>query len=69
MHERKQDLNLLLINVVPRLVDISDAVVDPEVDTNVLFGVPEKRQTRFQKRTLRVFDSTEIKSLTTMLPK
>ncbi len=69
MHERKQDLNLLLINVVPRLVDVSDAVVAPEVDTNVLSGVPDQRQTRFQKRTLRCFDLTEIKSLTTTLPK
>ena len=42
MHERKQDLNLLLIIVEPRLVEVSDAVVVPEVDTNVLSGVPEE---------------------------
>ncbi len=49
MHERKQDHNLLLIDVVPRLVDVSDAVVAPEVDTNVLSGVPEKTANSFSE--------------------
>ena len=49
MHERKQDLNSLLITVEPRLVDVSDAVVVPEVDTNVLSVVPEKTSNSFSK--------------------
>jgi NADPH-dependent 7-cyano-7-deazaguanine reductase QueF len=36
----KQIINLLVITVEPRLVDVSDAVVATDVKTTVLSGVP-----------------------------